>query len=101
MWFKQLLPEGPDTVRVVAAFCFTQEAVARPDFEEVVQSYHKRFELVIGEDNDISGKHLAGVGNPLARAGRFSSLEPLVHRIDNWIVDRVIGRSEDEPKQVK
>ena len=101
MWFKQLLPEGPDTVRVVAAFCFTQEAVARPDFEEVVQSYHKRFELVIGEDNDISGKHLAGVGNPLARAGRFSSLEPLVHRIDNWIVDRVIGRGEDEPKQVK
>ena len=52
----------------------------------------------MGEDNDISGKHLAGVENPLARPGRFSSLEPLVHRIDNWIVDRVIGRGEGESK---
>lgn len=93
MWFKQMLPEGPDVVRNVAAFCFTRASVERPDFEQVVQSYHKRFELVIGEDNAIAEKQFAGLTNPLWRPGRFSAVEPLVHTIDNWILDRVVGRS--------
>lgn len=92
MWFKQILPEGPDTVRLVASFCFTKAAVERPDFEQVVQNYYKRFDLVIGEDNGIAETHLAGMANPLTRPGRMSSLEPLVHRIDNWILDRVVGK---------
>lgn len=91
MWFKQMLPEGPNVVRNVAAFCFTKAAVERPDFEQVVQSYYKRFDLVIGEDNGIAEKHLAGTLNPLARPGRLSGREPLVHTIDNWILDRVLG----------
>ncbi len=91
MWFKQMLPEGPDTMRLLAGFCFTKASVERPDFDEVVQNYHRRFELVMGEDNDIAEKHLRGVLNPFARAGRLSSVEPLVHVIDNWILDRVLG----------
>jgi phenylpropionate dioxygenase-like ring-hydroxylating dioxygenase large terminal subunit len=91
MWFKQMLPEGPDSMRLLAGFCFTKASVERPDFDEVVENYHRRFELVMGEDNDIAEKHLRGVLNPFARAGRLSSVEPLVHVIDNWILDRVVG----------
>jgi choline monooxygenase len=92
MWFKQMIPDGPDTVRYSAGFCFPRASVQRPDFEEVVQSYHKRFDLVISEDNGISEVQLQGLSNPFSRAGRFSSMEPLVHTIDNWILDRVVGQ---------
>jgi phenylpropionate dioxygenase-like ring-hydroxylating dioxygenase large terminal subunit len=66
--------------------------VERPDFDAVVQNYHKRFDLVISEDNGISEVQLQGLSNPFSRAGRFSSMEPLVHTIDNWILDRVVGQ---------
>src|SRR5258708_13780760 len=92
MWFKQMLPDGPDKVRLLASFCFTRQAFERHDFEEVVENYHRRFDLVMGEDNDIAETHYRGISNPLARARRFSSIEPLVHTIDNWILDRVIGK---------
>jgi phenylpropionate dioxygenase-like ring-hydroxylating dioxygenase large terminal subunit len=92
MWFKQMLPDGPDKVRLLASFCFTRQSVERHDFEEVVENYHRRFGLVMGEDNDIAETHYRGISNPFARAGRFSSIEPLVHTIDNWILDRVIGK---------
>jgi phenylpropionate dioxygenase-like ring-hydroxylating dioxygenase large terminal subunit len=91
MWFKQMIPDGPDKVRYSAGFCFPRLSVERPDFEKVVQSYHKRFDLVISEDNGISELQLEGLSNPFSRAGRFSGMEPLVHTIDNWILDRVVG----------
>jgi len=90
MWFKQMIPDGPDRMRNIAAFCFPKSALERPDYEAVVERYHRRFELVIGEDNAISERQLAGLNHPLARAGRLSRREPLVHTIDNWILDRVL-----------
>ena len=92
MWFKQMLPDGPGVVRNVAGFCFTKAATERADFEQVVQSYYKRYDLVISEDNGIAEKHYQGSVNPLSRPGRLSKQEPLVHTIDNWILDRVVGR---------
>lgn len=91
MWFKQMVPDGPDSVRNIAAFCFTPEAVSRPDFEQLVQNYYRRYESVIGEDNAATELHFAGLQNPLGHPGRYSTREPLVHRIDNWIIDRVVG----------
>jgi hypothetical protein len=32
------------------------------------------------------------VNSPFCRPGRFSEREPLVHEIDNWILDRVLDR---------
>src|SRR5713101_379343 len=91
MWFKQMAPDGPDVVRYSAGFCFPKATVERPDFEQVVPNYHKRFDLVISEDNGISEVQLQGLSNPFSRPGRFSSMEPLVHTIDNWILDRTVG----------
>jgi choline monooxygenase len=91
MWFKQMAPDGPDLVRYSAGFCFPRATVERADFEEIVQNYHRRFDLVISEDNGISELQLQGLSNPLSRAGRFSGMEPLVHTIDNWVLDRMLG----------
>ena len=91
MWFKQMAPDGPNLVRYSAGFCFPKVSCDRPDFERVAQNYHRRFDIVISEDNGISEKQLEGLSNPLSRPGRFSGLEPLVHAIDNWILDRVVG----------
>ncbi len=91
MWFKQMAPDGPHLVRYSAGFCFPKASVERADFEQIVPNYHKRFDLVISEDNGISELQLDGLSNPFSRPGRFSSLEPLVHTIDNWVLDRVLG----------
>jgi phenylpropionate dioxygenase-like ring-hydroxylating dioxygenase large terminal subunit len=91
MWFKQMAPDGPGTVRYSAGFCFPKASYDRPDFEQIVSNYHKRFELVISEDNEISELQMEGLSNPFARAGRLSSREPLVHAINNWILDHVVG----------
>lgn len=91
MWFKQMAPDGPGVVRYSAGFCFPKATVERPDFAEIVPNYHKRFDLVISEDNGAAEIQLQGLSNPLSRPGRFSNLEPLVHTIDNWVLDRVLG----------
>ncbi len=90
MWFKQMLPEAPDRVRNVVAICFPRETAARPDFETVAAHYYRRFETAIAEDNEIAERQFAGLSSPLARPGRFSHREPLVHAIDNWILDQVL-----------
>jgi phenylpropionate dioxygenase-like ring-hydroxylating dioxygenase large terminal subunit len=91
VWFKQMAPDGPGMVRYSAGFCFPKVTVERPDFKQIVPNYHKRFDLVISEDNGIAELQLQGLSNPLSQSGRFSAMEPLVHTIDNWILDRVVG----------
>ena len=93
MWFKQMAPDGPDLVLYSAGFCFPKASFERADFEQVVANYHKRFDLVISEDNGIAELQYQGLSNPLARPGRLSSREPLVHAIGNWIIDHVVGRA--------
>ena len=90
MWFKQMLPEAPDRVRNAVAICFPRETAARPDFETVAAHYYRRFETAIAEDNEIAERQFAGLSSALARPGRFSHREPLVHAIDNWILDQLL-----------
>jgi phenylpropionate dioxygenase-like ring-hydroxylating dioxygenase large terminal subunit len=97
MWFKQLIPDGPARMRNVAAFCHQRRSVERPDFNEILPRYNRRFDLVIAEDNFISVRQMEGINNPLARAGRLSKSEPLVHVIDNWVLDRVLGPAPAAP----
>ena len=97
MWFKQLIPDGPNRMRNVAAFCYQRQSVDRPDFNDILPRYNRRFDLVIAEDNFISVRQMQGLNHPLARAGRLSKNEPLVHVIDNWILDRVLDPAPAAP----
>src|SRR5262249_61879119 len=82
---------GPGVERDPGGVCVRRVTVERHDFEPMVPNYHRRFDLVISEDNGIAETQLQGLANPLRRPGRFSTMEPLVHAIDNWILDRVVG----------
>lgn len=91
MWFRQMYPDGPDWVHFSYATCFPKRTVERPDFEEIVQNYYKRNDMSLAEDNSAMEMVLVGLSQPFGSAGRFSSREPLVHAIDNWILDRIFG----------
>jgi phenylpropionate dioxygenase-like ring-hydroxylating dioxygenase large terminal subunit len=91
MWWLELHPQGPDRTRLIVGSCFPKDRVARPDFEEVVRNYYKRWDISIPEDNAVSDLQQRGLSSPLARPGRLAHMEPLVHAIDNWVLDRVLG----------
>ncbi len=91
MWWLQELPQGPGRTKVVVGSCFPRETVARPDFAEKVEKYYKRWDKSLPEDNAISELQQIGLASRFARPGRLSVHEPVVHRIANWVLDRVLG----------
>lgn len=91
MWYLELHPQGPSRTTLIVGSCFPRAMVERSDFNEVVPRYYKRWDTSIPEDNMISELQQRGLGSPFCVPGRFSYLEPLVHTIDNWVLDRAIG----------
>ena len=89
-WFLQLFPMGPTRTRLVHGACFPRDRLARSDFEDVAANYYKRWDLTIMEDIRASDAQQEGISSPFARPGRFCFREPLVHEIDNWILDRIL-----------
>jgi choline monooxygenase len=90
MWWLELHPLSAARTRLIVGSCFPRRTVARPDFDEVVQRYYKRWDLSIPEDNEISDLQQRGLSSPFARPGRLTHLEPLVHDLANWVLDRVL-----------
>jgi nucleotide-binding universal stress UspA family protein len=78
------------TMVLVHGALFPRERLARPDFETLAANYYKRWDITTEEDIVASERQQKGLESPYASAGRFSHREPLVHAIDNWILDRVL-----------
>ena len=91
VWWLELHPEGPEQTKLIVGSCFHETTTARDDFEQIVQNYYKRLDISIVEDNEISELQQAGLRSPFAQPGRYSYMEPLVHVIDNWVLDKVLG----------
>jgi len=91
VWWLELHPEGPEQTKLIVGSCFHETTTGRDDFDHIVQNYYKRLDISIVEDNEISELQQAGLRSPFAQPGRFSYMEPLVHVIDNWVLDRVLG----------
>jgi phenylpropionate dioxygenase-like ring-hydroxylating dioxygenase large terminal subunit len=91
MWWLELQPISASKTKLVVGSCFPEQVTKRPDFEEVVQRYYKRWDISIPEDNDISALQQIGLASPLSKPGRLSHAEPLVHVFNNWVLDRVLG----------
>lgn len=90
VWYLQLMPHGPHKTTVIAGACFPEETMARPDFEEKVQYYYKRWDRTLAEDNEIAAVQHRGLCSPLAQSGRLSHLEPIVALLGQWWIDRVV-----------
>ena len=91
MWYLEVHPLGPTRMKLIHGAVFPKVTAERDDFDEVVQKYYHRWDVTAVEDNDISETQQKGIESPLARPGRLSHMEPLVHTIGNWVLDRVLG----------
>ena len=92
MWWLELHPISAGRTKLIVGSCFPESTTQRDDFAELVQNYYDRWNKSIVEDNDISDIQQIGLSSPFVRPGRFSYMEPLVHTIDNWVLDRVLGK---------
>ena len=91
LWYLELHPHGPDRTTLVHGACFPRAVVERPDFEVVVKNYYKRWDITIEEDNAICEMQQRGLASRINGRGRFCHRERVVHQIDNWVLDRVLG----------
>lgn len=89
-WYLNVVPLAANRIRLETAGFFPKAVKARPDFAEVAANYVQRWDTTAIEDNQICEQQQAGLESRLAAAGRLSTREALVHRIDNWILDRVL-----------
>ena len=91
MWSFECHPLAPQRTEVVLTSCFPAQSVARADFAELAPNYYRRQDMVVREDNEISEKQQRGLASVLARPGRLSPKERIVHKLDNWVLDRVLA----------
>ncbi|MEI7034419.1 aromatic ring-hydroxylating dioxygenase subunit alpha [Streptomyces pratensis] len=89
MWWIRKIPTGPDHTHTEVGYCFSEETVARPDFEERMKDYNARWDQVMDEDNWIVEVQHRGLNGSVV--GTYTPEEPVVHRFDNWVLDRVLG----------
>jgi hypothetical protein len=91
MWFLEIQPLAAARTRLTVGSCFPKAMTERPDFAAIAANYYKRWDMTTQEDIDISVIQQEGVSAPFSRPGRLSEHEPLVHAIDNWVLDHVLG----------
>jgi len=91
-WYLEMHPISANKTYMVHGALFPRDRLDRPDFEEVAKNYYQRWDITIEEDILASVRQQRGLETPFAPPGRFSHREPLVHEIDNWILDRVVDR---------
>lgn len=90
MWWLDFQPVAPDRTRVSVGFVFPKTTVARPDFAESVKAYYRRWEISIAEDNAIGERQQRGMRAAGRPPGRLSWKEHHVHKLANWLLDRVL-----------
>ncbi len=98
MWYLDFQPAGPERTRVLVGFCFPRTTAARPDFAAVVQRYYARWETSIGEDNGIGEVQQKGLRAADRPPGRLSWKEHHVHKLANWVLDRVLDPPAEEKR---
>jgi phenylpropionate dioxygenase-like ring-hydroxylating dioxygenase large terminal subunit len=91
MWVFHVLPVSAEVTRVVHLSLFPKSRLERPDFDALAANYYKRQDRVVAEDNGIASLQQKGLRSPLIRPGRFAAKEKIVHALDNWVLDRVLG----------
>jgi phenylpropionate dioxygenase-like ring-hydroxylating dioxygenase large terminal subunit len=92
MKFRQYFPEGANKLRLYENWTFPKTTVARADFGEIVgPAYYDRYSEIVREDLQINPVVQRGMRSGAFRPGRYSPEEFIVHRIANYVVDRVVG----------
>lgn len=93
VFWLELYPRGPARTDVVVGHAFPRSTVELPNFNKVVQKYYMRCDISIPEDNRIAEQQHLGLDSPLARPGRVSLNEVVVHSFANWVLEKVLADS--------
>jgi phenylpropionate dioxygenase-like ring-hydroxylating dioxygenase large terminal subunit len=90
MWWLNIWPRGPERCRLEVGTCFPRATAAAPGFAEKAARYYHRWDTGIAEDNAIGAVQQAGLRFTARPPGRFAPAEFAVHRLNNWLLDRVL-----------
>lgn len=90
-WYVYVNPVAVNRIRLEQGALFPAESLARPECQELLPKYFKRFDMTQAEDNEICALQHRGLRSPFSTPGRYSTKEALVHKTHNWILDRVLG----------
>ena len=102
MKFRQYLPEGPGNVRLYENWTFPKSTVDMPNFSEIVgPEYYHKYSQIVREDLQITPNVQRAMGTGGFRPGRFSLEEYVVHRIGNFVVDRVVGPDDARSRALR
>lgn len=102
MKYRQYLPEGPGKLRLIENWTFPKTTVARPDFAETVgEAYYHKYSEIIREDLRINPVVQKGMRSGAYVPGRYSVEEFVVHRIANYVLDRVVGPQQSSRQTVR
>ncbi|MBM3357386.1 MAG: aromatic ring-hydroxylating dioxygenase subunit alpha [Betaproteobacteria bacterium] len=95
MKYRQYLPEGPEKLRLIENWTFPGTTVELPQFSETVgAAYYHKYSEIIREDLRISPNVQRGMRSGVYTPGRYSLEEFVVHRIANYVLDRVLGPAQ-------
>jgi choline monooxygenase len=86
----QIMPDGPERMRIERDFLIPKEYMQLPDYEATLANYLKSQEVVQHEDIPILEMQQRSMHSPVYKTGRFATLDRLVHDCQNWILDRVL-----------
>ncbi len=102
MKYRQYLPEGPAKLRLIENWTFPKTTVVRPDFADTVgDAYYHKYSEIIREDLRINPVVQKGMRSGAYVPGRYSVEEFVVHRIANYVLDRVVGPQESSRQSVR
>jgi choline monooxygenase len=90
MWWLTIQPQSPTRSRLEVGSCFAESTTATPDFQEMVQSYLERWDIVTVENNAICETQQIGQSVETRPQGRFAEEEHLVHELAIWTLDRIL-----------
>jgi choline monooxygenase len=82
-------PIDASQTRVKIDIFFPRSTAARADFAEHARAYHEGLDVIIQEDNVALASTYKGLSSPLSRRGRYAFREQIVHRLDNYVLNRL------------
>ena len=92
LWWLDIKPRCVDRTDITLGACFPKSTIALKDFHHRVKPYYERWLKATPEDNGIAEAQQLGHASGLKKSGRFSSREHCIHKLNNWVLDQVLGQ---------
>jgi phenylpropionate dioxygenase-like ring-hydroxylating dioxygenase large terminal subunit len=92
VWWLDIKPIAVDRSTLTVGACFPKATINMPNFERLAESYYDRWLSATPEDNKIAEEQQHGHQSGFITQGRYALSEHCVHRLDNWVLDRVLAK---------